>query len=136
MIGDGDEVIPTKCKSHLILSQFLNFGGRRGTTDEVATMPLHLPCLPLPFTVSCRIVFIMPEELRCGHTVSVSVSLPWLRDPHALQLHSGFCCGPPLSSHGTCRKCSEVSYSISSQGLGSFSRFLLSRSTLRNKGRW
>ena len=67
--------------------------------------------------------------LRCGHTIWVSVSLPWLGDHHALQLHSGFCCEPPRSSHGLCRKCSEVSYSISSQGLGSFSLFLLSRSS-------
>ena len=66
--------------------------------------------------------------LRCGHTIWVSVSLPWLGDHHALQLHSGFCCEPPRSSHGLCRKCSEVSYSISSEGLGSFSLFLLSRS--------
>ena len=67
--------------------------------------------------------------LRCGHTIWVSVSLPWLGDHHALQLHSGLCCEPPRSSHGLCRKCSEVSYSISSQGLGSFSLFLLSRSS-------
>ena len=60
---------------------------------------------------------------------SVSVCLPWWGDHHALQLHSGFCCEPPRSSHGLCRKCSEVSYSISSQELGSFSRFLLSRSS-------
>ena len=33
------------------------------------------------------------------------------------QLHSWFCCEPPRSSHGLCRKCSEVSYSISSPGL-------------------
>ena len=33
--------------------------------------------------------------LRCGHTIWVSVSLPWLGDHHALQLHSGFCCEPP-----------------------------------------
>ena len=68
--------------------------------------------------------------LRCGHTIWVSVSLPWLEDHHALQLHSGFCCEPPRSSHGLCRKCSEISHSISSQGLGSFSLFLLSRSCL------
>ena len=73
--------------------------------------------------------------LRCGHTW-VSVSLPWLGDHHALQLHSGFCCEPSRSSHGLCRKCSEVSYSISSQGLESFSRFLLSKSSShRHKGR-
>ena len=67
--------------------------------------------------------------LRCGHTIWVSVSLPWLGDYHALQLHSWFCWEPPRSSHGLCRKYSEVSYSISSQGLESVSRFLLSRSS-------
>ena len=67
--------------------------------------------------------------LKCSHTIWVYVSLPWLGDHHALQLHSRFCCEPPRSSHGLCRKCSEVPYSISSQGLESFSRFLLSRSS-------
>ena len=56
-----------------------------------------------PFTVPCSIVFAMS----------------WLGDHYALQLLSGFCCEP----HGLCRKCLEVSYSISSQGLGSFLRF-------------
>ena len=77
-----------------------------------------------------------PRILRCGHTIWVSVSLPWLGDHHALQLHSGFCCEPPRSSHGLCMKCSEVSYSISSQELGSFSLFLLSSSSSHmHKGR-
>ena len=31
---------------------------------------------------------------------SVSFSSPWLGGQHALQLHSGFCCEPPRSSHG------------------------------------
>ena len=76
------------------------------------------------------------QILRCGHTIWVPVSLPWLGDHHALQLHSGFCYERPRSSHGLCRKCSEVSYSISSQGLGSFFLFLLSRSSShRHKGR-
>ena len=68
-------------------------GGRRGTTDEFATIPFHLVlfsaglvelvksipvhplilfshlffCLPLflfPFTVPCRIVFAKPEDLE------------------------------------------------------------------------
>ena len=74
--------------------------------------------------------------LRCGHTIWVSVSLPWWEDHHVLQLHSGFCCEHPRSSHGLCRKCSEVSYSISSQELGSFSLLLLSRSSSHmHKGR-
>ena len=74
-------------------SQSLNLGGRRGTTDDVATIPFHpslssaalrespipIPdhslmlsshlffCLPLllaSFTVPCRIVFDMPEDLE------------------------------------------------------------------------
>ena len=77
----------------LISSQSLNLGGRRGTTDDAATIPFHpslspaarrespnpIPvhslmlsshlffCLPLllaPFTVPCRIVFAMPEDLE------------------------------------------------------------------------
>ena len=79
--------------SFLISSQSLNLGGRRGTTDDVATIPFHpslssaalrespnpIPvhslmlsshlffCLPLflpPLTVPCRIVFAMPEDLE------------------------------------------------------------------------
>ena len=74
--------------------------------------------------------------LSCGHTIWISFSLPWFGDHHATQLHSGFCCEPPRLSHGLCRKYSEVSYSIASQGLGSFSRFLLSKSSsYRHKGR-
>ena len=53
--------------------------------------------------------------LRCG--IWVSVSSPWLGDRHALQLHSGFCCEPARSSHGLCRKCSEVSKASHLKGL-------------------
>ena len=77
---------------YLISSLSLNLGGRRGTTDDVATLPFHpsmssaalrdpnpIPvhslmlsshlffCLPLllaPFTVPCRIIFAMPEDLE------------------------------------------------------------------------
>ena len=71
----------------------ITLGGRRGTTDEFATIPFHLDlfsaalvelaksipvhslilsshrffCLPLflfPFTVPCRIVFAKPEDLE------------------------------------------------------------------------
>ena len=81
----------TITQPHLISSQSLSLGGRRGTTDDVATIPFHpslssaalrespnpIPvhslmlsshlffCLPLlhaPFTVPCRIVFAMPED--------------------------------------------------------------------------
>ena len=82
-------------------------------------------CLSLflaPFSVPYRIVFAMPEDLVMLLYIWVSVSSPWLGGHHALQLNSWFCCEPPRSSHGLCRKCSEVSYSISSQRLGSFSR--------------
>ena len=147
-----------------ISSQSLNLGGRRGTTHDVATIPFHpslssaalrkspnpIPdhslmlsshlffCVPLllaPFTVPCRIIFAMPEDLEMW-PYHLSFRFFTLGDHHALQLHSGFCCEPPRSSHGLCRKCSEVSYSISSQGLESFSRFLLSvSSSHRHKGR-
>ena len=78
---------------HLISAQSLDLGGRRGTTDDAATIPFQpsmssaalrespnpIPvhslmlsshlffCLPLllaPFTVPCRIVFAMPEDLE------------------------------------------------------------------------
>ena len=79
--------------SHLSPSQSLHLGGRRGTTDDVATISFHpslssaalrespnpIPvhslmlsshlffCLPIlfaPFTVPCRIVIAMPEDLE------------------------------------------------------------------------
>ena len=128
-----------------VSSQSLNLGGRRGTTDDVATIPFHpslsstalrespnpIPihflmlsshlffCLPLvlvPFTVPCRIVFAMPEDLEMWsyHLSFHFFTMVWRS---SFKLHSGFCCKPPSSSHGLCRKCLEVSYSISSQGL-------------------
>ena len=147
-----------------ISSQSLNLGGRRGTTDDIATITFHpspssaalrespnpipvhslmlsshLFCLPLllaPFTVPCRIVFAMPEDLEMWPYHLIFRFFTMVRRSSALQLYYGFCCEPPCSSHGLCRKCSEVSCSISSQGLGSFSRFLLSRSSsYRHKGR-
>ena len=80
-------------KAHLISSQSFILGGRRGTTDDIATIPFHpslsfvvlkespnpiyvhflilsshlffcLPLLLTPFTVPCRIVFAMPEDLE------------------------------------------------------------------------
>ena len=84
-------------QQHLSMSSILFYpitlGGRRGTTDEFATIPFHLDlfsaalveltksnpvhslilsshlffCLPLflfPFTVPCRIVFAKPEDLE------------------------------------------------------------------------
>ena len=105
-------------------------------------------CCYLPMSssgfLSCLLLSLSPAKmssqcpriLRCDHTIWVSFSLPWSGDHQALQLHPGFCCEPPLSSHGLCRKYSEVSYSISSQRLWSFSRFLLLRSSShRHKGR-
>ena len=84
---------PTKYHSILFYSIPITLGGRRGTTDEFATIPFHLDlfaaalvelaksipvhslilsshlffCLPLllfPFTVPCRIVFAKPEDLE------------------------------------------------------------------------
>ena len=82
-----------KSRISSLSSQSLNLGGRRGTTDDVATIPFHrslsyaalrkspnyipvhslmlsfhhffcLPLLVVPFTVPCRIVFAMPENLE------------------------------------------------------------------------
>ena len=143
------------CSSHLSPLTLEVVGAPQMTLQQYLSI---LPCLPLPsgnlqtpfpsipwcylpISSSVFLSFLLlslslaelsspcQRILRCGHTIWVSVSLPWLGDHHALQLHSGFCCEPPRSSHGLCRKCSEVSYSISSQGLGSFSLFLLSRSS-------
>ena len=78
---------------YFILFYPITLEGRRGTTDEFATIPFHLDlfsaalvelaksipvhslilssyrffCLPLflfPFTVPCRIVFVKPEDLE------------------------------------------------------------------------
>ena len=151
--------------SHLISSQSLNLGGRRGATDDVATIPFHpslssaalrespnsnpvhslmlsshLFCLPLllaPFTVPCRSVFAMPEDLEMWPYHLSFHFFTMVRRSSCTPITIWICCEPPRSSHGLCRKCSEVSYSISSQGLGAFSRFLLSRSSShRHKGRW
>ena len=83
----------TSCACKPISSQSLNLEGRRITTVDIATIPFHpslssaalkespnpIPvhslmlsshlffCLPLflaPFTVPCRIVFAMPEDLE------------------------------------------------------------------------
>ena len=108
-------------------------------SGNLQTPFLSIPWYYLPISSSVFLSFLplslslaelsspLQRILRCGHTIWVSVSLPWLGDHHALQLHSGLCCEPPRSSHGLCRKCSGVSDSNSTQGLGSFSRFLLSR---------
>ena len=90
---DSRGELPPRSASHLISSQSLNLGGRRSTTDDAATIPFHpslssaalrespnpIPvhslmlsshlffCLPLllaPFTVPCRTVFAMPEDLE------------------------------------------------------------------------
>ena len=88
-----------------------------------------MPWYYLPISSSVFLSFLLlslsPAELfslcqrilRCGNhvTIWVAVSSPWLGSHHALQMYSGFC-----SSHCLCRKCSEVSYCISSQGPGSF----------------
>ena len=136
----------------LISSQSLNLGGRRGTTDDVATIPFHLflssaalmdspnpipvhslmlsshlyVCLPLflaPFTVPCRIVFSMPEDLEMWPYHLSFRFCTMVKRSSCTQI--AFWILLRTSSFVT-RKCSEVSCSISSHGLGSFSRFLLS----------
>ena len=99
-ISNDQELIqsdPISCPQNQVVlissSQSLNLGGRRGTTDDVATIPFQpslsfaalrespnpIPvyslmlsshlffCLTLllaPFTIHCRIVFAMPEDLE------------------------------------------------------------------------
>ena len=144
--------------SLLISSQSLKLGGRRGTTDDVATIPGHLSlssaalrespnpipvhslmlsshlffCLPLllaPFIVPCRIVFAMPEDLEMWPYHLSFRFFTMVRRSSCTPIAFWILLRTPRSSHGLCRKCSEVSYSISSRGLGSFSLFLLSRSS-------
>ena len=143
-----------RSKVIIISSQTLKRGGCRGTTDDVATIPFHpspsstilrespnsIPWSHLPISSSVFLSFLhlslSPTEDLEMWLYRVSVSSPWLGGHHALQLQSGFCCKPPRSSHGLCRKCSEF-YSISSRGLESFSWVLPSRSSShRHKERW
>ena len=116
-----------------------------------------LPCLPLPsgnlqtpfpsillcyrpISSSVILLSLSPAELsspcqrilRCGHTILSFCFFTMVRrsscTPIALWI---------LLRTSLFVKCSEVSYCISSQGLGSFSRFLLSRSSShRRKGKW
>ena len=77
-----------------LISQSLNFGGRRGTTDDVAPIPFHpslsstalqtpfpsIPCCYLPICSSVFLSFLLlslslaelsspcQRILRCGHT--------------------------------------------------------------------
>ena len=145
---------------HLISSQSLNLGGRRGTTDDVATIPFHpslssaalrespnpIPfhslmltshhffCLSLllaPFTVPCRNVFAMSENLEMW---------PYLLSfPFFTMVRRSSC--TPISFWILLRTSSffvgNVQKSpIASHHKGSFSRLLLSRSSSRrHKGR-
>ena len=141
-----------------LVSQSLNLGGHQGTTDDVAKIPFHpslssaalrespnpipihslmlshlFSCLLLlvPFTGPCRIVFDMPEGLEM-----------WPYHPSFLffTMVRGSSC-TPVAFWILLRTSSfvgniQVSCSTSSQGLGSFFQFLLSRSSShRHKGR-
>ena len=97
--------------------------GRRGTTDEFATIPFHLVlfsaalvelaksipvhslilssllffCLPLlfPFTVPCRVVFAKPEDLETWpNHVSVRF-LTKIRSSSYSPMTAWIFCGPP-----------------------------------------
>ena len=151
--------------SHLILSQSLNLGGHRDTTNDFATVPfstlpcpaalmespnsnhVHLVmlfshsffCLPLllaPFIFPCRIVFAIPEDLEMWpYHLSFRFFTMVRRSSCTPIAFWILCCETPRSSHGFCR-CSEVDCSIQSQGLESFSQTLLLRSSShRHKGR-
>ena len=70
-------------------------------------------------TVLCRIVFNMPEDFGMWpYHLSFRFFTMVRRSSYT---PVAFCCEPPRSSHSLCRKFSDVFYSISSQGLGSFS---------------
>ena len=108
-------------------------------SGNLQTPFLSIPWCYFPISSSVFLSFLLlslsPAELsspcqrilRCGHTIWISVLLPRF-DHHALQLHSGICCEPPHSSHGLCRKCSEVFYS---RHLISRSGILLSSSAVK-----
>ena len=158
---------PPPPPEHIIIISYqsLNLGGRRGTTDDVATIPFHPslssaalrespnpipvhslmlsshlffcpPRLLAPFTVSCRIVFAMPEDLEMWPYHLSFRFFTMVRRSSCTPIAFWILLRPPRSSHSFYRKCSEVSYSFSSQGLVSFSLFLLSRSSShRHNGR-
>ena len=130
---------------HLISSQSINLGGRRATTDDVATIPFHpslfsaalrespnsIPvhsfmsssqlffCRPLllaPFTVPRQNCL---RHARGSWDVAISSEFPFFTMVRRSSWTPvAFCCEPPRSSHGLCRKFSDVSYTILSQGLG------------------
>ena len=108
----------------LFLFYPITLEGRRGTTDEFATIPFHLDlfsaalvelaksipvhslilsshlffCLPIflfPFTVPCRNVFAKQEDLRHGQTILAFVSSPGSGVRHILQWLLGSFCEPP-----------------------------------------
>ena len=60
--------------AHLISSQSLNLGGRRGTTDDVATIPFH-PGERGGSVVECR----TPEREVRGSRPTAAVLCPWAR---------------------------------------------------------
>ena len=107
-------IAPGLISSHLSPLTFEVVGVPQMTLQQYLST---LPCLPLPsgnlqtpfpsipwcylpISSSVFLSFLLlslspaelslpcPRILRCGHTIWVSVSLPWLGDHHALQLHS------------------------------------------------
>ena len=104
--------------------------------DVISHLFFCLPLLLTPFTVPCIIVFAMSEDFEMWPYHLSFRFFTLVRRSSFTPIAFWFCCEPRHSSHCPCRKCSEVFYSISSQGLGSFSRFLLSRSSFhRHWGR-
>ena len=68
---------------NLISSQSINHDGRRGTTDDVATIPFNIPCLLLPLrnlkTHSCPFVDVVFPALL-STSPSCSFRCPYLRN--------------------------------------------------------
>ena len=155
-------------KNHLISSQFLNLGGRWGTTYDVATIPFHLSlfsatpkesantipvhalmlsshlffCLPLllaRFTVLSLSSVELSSPCQSFLSVAISCEFPFLYHGWEIIMHSNSILDSVanfLVRHMVFEGNVQKS-PLSSQRLGSFSRYLLSRSsTHRHKGRW
>ena len=112
--GMDSDSQPRDCRHHLSPLTLEVVGAPQMTLQQYLSI---LPCLPLPsgnlqtpfpsipwcylpISSSVSLSFLLlslsfaelsspcQRILRCGHTIWVSVSLPWLGDHHALQLDS------------------------------------------------
>ena len=91
----------------------------RPLLDAIVHLFFCRPLLLAPFTVSCRTVFAMSENLEMWlHHLSLCF-FTMIRRSSCNPIAFWILCESPHSSLGLCRKCSEVSYNITSLGLES-----------------